>query len=222
MGAGRMDSPSRPGPASPDRGAAAARLFLVRHGESGWNREGLIQGQSRAAPGLTGAGREHAAAAACYLSGSGASLVLSSDLCRARETAAPIAARLGVALRLEPRLRERDFGAAEGRPSDRADPRELGFSGELVTDPDASPAGGESLRQFYERIRGLLGDLLSTRPARRVVLVTHGGPVRIARACLAGHGAGEMRWPPVLNGSVLEIGPDDMALAVRKGIFRVS
>jgi broad specificity phosphatase PhoE len=39
-------------------------LFLVRHGESGWNRERLIQGQFRAAPGLTTAGRADAAAAA--------------------------------------------------------------------------------------------------------------------------------------------------------------
>jgi len=71
-------------------------LFLVRHGESGWNRERLIQGQSRMAPGLTTAGREDASGAADDLAGSGADLILASDLRRAVETALPIAARLGV------------------------------------------------------------------------------------------------------------------------------
>jgi 2,3-bisphosphoglycerate-dependent phosphoglycerate mutase len=200
----------------------AGRLFLVRHGESGWNRERLIQGQSPAAPGLTQAGREHAAEAARYLSGSGASLVLSSDLLRARQTAAPIAARLGAPVRLEPRLRERAFGTAQGRPSDQADLRELGFADELVTDPDASPAGGESLRQLHERICGLLGELLTDGPDRRIVLVTHGGPVRVARAYLAGLGAGKMPWPPVLNGSVLEIGPEDVTPRDRTGPLKCS
>jgi 2,3-bisphosphoglycerate-dependent phosphoglycerate mutase len=189
-------------------------LYLVRHGESGWNRAQLIQGQSPDAPGLTPAGRAHAAAVAGQLAGSGAVLVLSSDLRRAAETAAPIAARLGAPVRLEPRLRERALGAAEGRPSAQTGPDELGFSRETVTDPDAAPAGGESLRQLYVRITSLLVHLLDgswatggpgTPGEGPVVLVTHGGPVRIARAWLDGLGPDEMTWPPVRNGSLLEV-----------------
>ena len=159
-------------------------LFLVRHGESGWNRERLIQGQSRMAPGLTRAGRGDAAAAAGDLAGSGADLVLASDLRRAVETALPIAARLGVPIGIEPRLRERLLGTAEGHPADQVDPRELGVTGRHVTDPDARPPGGESVRQLYYRVTGLLGicctrsaarDLLASSPGRRLVLVTHGG-----------------------------------------------
>jgi broad specificity phosphatase PhoE len=189
-------------------------LYLVRHGESGWNRAGLIQGQSPDAPGLTETGRAHAAAVAGQLAGSGAVLVLSSDLRRAVETAAPIAARLGAPVRLEPRLRERALGAAEGWPSAQTGPAELGFSGETVTDPDAAPGGGESLRQLYARITSLLCSLLDgswaaggEKPpgAGPVVLVTHGGPVRITQAWLGGHGPDEMTWPPVRNGSLLKV-----------------
>jgi 2,3-bisphosphoglycerate-dependent phosphoglycerate mutase len=178
-------------------------LFLVRHGESGWNRERLIQGQSRMAPGLTTAGREDASGAADDLAGSGADLILASDLRRAVETALPIAARLGVPLRLESRLRERLLGTAEGRPSDQVHPHVLGVTGRRVTDPDARPPGGESVRQLYERVTGLLSDLLSSSPGRRLILVTHGGPIRVARAYLAGLGAAEMTWPTVPNGSIV-------------------
>ena len=183
----------------------SGRLFIVRHGESGWNRMDLIQGQSPAAAGLTGRGRADAAAAAARLADSGATVILASDLRRARETAVPIAAALGVPTRLEPRLRERDLGAAEGRPAADVTPAETGFAGERVTDPDARPAGGESIRELYARVTGLLGELAASVPDGRIVLVTHGGPVRVARAYLAGLGAAEMPWPPVLNGSVLEV-----------------
>jgi probable phosphoglycerate mutase len=190
------------------------RLFVVRHGESGWNRAHLSQGQSPAAPGLTRAGRKHAAAAASRLAGSGATLVLTSDLRRAVQTAAPVAARLAVPALIEQRLRERALGAAEGWPADRVRPADLGVTGGLVTDPDAAPAGGESIRELYERVAGLLDDLLAGTPDSRIVLVTHGGVVRVAQAMRAGLGPAGMPWPPVANCSVLEIPFPESARAV--------
>jgi broad specificity phosphatase PhoE len=188
-------------------------LFLVRHGESGWNRVRLIQGQSRAAPGLTTAGRADAAAAAGDLADSGAAFILASDLRRAVETALPIAARLGVPIRLEPRLRERRLGTAEGRPSDQVGPGDLGVTGWGITDPDARPPGGESVRQLYERVTGLLSELLSSSPGRRIILVTHGGPIRVALGYRAGLGVGEMTWPVVPNGSVVAVSSAEAGLA---------
>jgi broad specificity phosphatase PhoE len=186
-------------------------LFLVRHGESGWNRERLIQGQSQAAPGLTAAGREDAAAAAGGLADSGAAFILASDLRRAVETALPIAARLGVPVRLEPRLRERLLGTAEGRPSDQVDPGELGVTGTRITDPDACPPGGESVRQLYDRVISVLGELLSSSPGRRIIVVTHGGPIRVARAYRAGLGVEEMTWSAVPNGSIVAVPSAEVA-----------
>ena len=193
------------------------RLFVVRHDESRWNRAHLTQGQSPAAPGLTRTGRRHAAAAAARLAGSGATLVLTSDLRRAVETAAPIAAWLAAPVRIEPRLRERALGVAEGQPADRACPADLGVTGGLVTDPDAAPAGGESVRQLYERVGGVLDDLLASAPDSRIVLVTHGGVVRVTLARLAGFGPAKMPWPPVPNGWVLEIPFPESARAAAGG-----
>jgi broad specificity phosphatase PhoE len=184
------------------------QLFLVRHGESGWNVAGLVQGQSLAAPGLTATGSEQAAQAAARLTGTGATQVLTSDLRRAAQTAAVIADHLGVPVRAEPRLRERAAGQAEGRPSADVTAAELGFTGTTVIDPDAAPAGGESLRQLYTRVTGLLGALLAEPGERRLVLVTHGGPVRVTQAWLAGLGPAQMPWPQVLNCAVLPVGAE--------------
>lgn len=181
------------------------RFFLVRHGESEWNLAGLVQGQSPDAPGLTQIGLEQASVAAVVLADTAAELVVSSDLRRATETAEPIAARLGVPLRLDPRLRERALGAAEARSTAALDPAETGHSGEVVIDADVQPAGGESLRQLCARVSELLTELGARPSDRPVVLVTHGGSIRAALAFFEGLTPEQMRWPPVANGAVLEV-----------------
>jgi broad specificity phosphatase PhoE len=118
-----------------------------------------------------------------------------------------------VPIGLEPRLRERRLGAAEGRPSDQVCPGHLGVTGTRITDPDACPPGGESVRQLYERVTGLLSELLSSSPGRRIILVTHGGPIRVALGYRAGLGVGEMTWPAVPNGSVVAVSSAEAGLA---------
>jgi probable phosphoglycerate mutase len=185
--------------------AQSRRVFLVRHGESEWNLADLVQGQSANAPGLTQTGVEQASLAAKILADTQAELVLSSDLRRATQTAGLIATRLSVPLRLDPRLRERALGTAEGRSSVALDPSETGHSGDIVTDADARPPGGESLRQLCARISELLSELCAGSSDRPVVLVTHGGTIRAARAYFEGVNPEQMSWPPVPNGSVLEV-----------------
>jgi probable phosphoglycerate mutase len=181
------------------------QILLVRHGESVWNFQNLIQGQSPLAPGLTRAGMEQARTAADLIGGTDARLVLSSDLRRAVETAKPIACSLKARLDLDPRLRERALGEAEGQPSDSIDAGATGLSGELVTNVDAHPPGGESLRQLYARVAGFVDDLFSRRMDGPVVLVTHGGVVRVLRAYLAGIRPEQMKWEPVLNAFVIRV-----------------
>ena len=155
--------------------------WLVRHAQSVWNASGLVQGQATA-PGLTARGRAEAAGLAERLAGSGAGLVLSSDLRRAVETARPIAQRLGVPQITDAALRERALGVAEGRPADLLGPGDSGHDGERVVDADARPAGGESLRELYERVAAWLSRLRDSPPAPVTVVVTHGGFLRVTRA----------------------------------------
>ena len=181
------------------------RLFVVRHGESGWNLAGRLQGQALDAPGLTRRGVAQAEAAADGLVGCGATVVVASRLRRATETGAIVARRLAVPLALDDRLAERHLGAAEGAPVDGHPPGELGVAAGLVVDPDAAPAGGESVRQLVARVEALLADLAGCGRHEAMVLATHGGVVRAVQALVAGETAATMGWPAVGNAAVLEV-----------------
>ncbi|HTX63075.1 MAG TPA: histidine phosphatase family protein [Acidimicrobiales bacterium] len=173
------------------------RVWLIRHGESTWNEKGIVQGQLD--PGLTRLGREQAARCARTLAeGMRAEALYSSDLRRALESAAPIAEALGLELQVEADLRERSLGDAEGSPNPTLGPARSGISEGRVVDADAAPAGGESVRQLYERAVTCARRVLS-RHRGDVVLVCHGGVVRVLAAWLDGATPDGMTWPEVDN-----------------------
>lgn len=93
--------------------AATGSAWLIRHGESTWNALGLTQGHADQAE-LTGKGQRQAAEVAARLAGIPARALYASDLRRARQTAAPVAAALGLPVTLDTRLRERSLGVLEG------------------------------------------------------------------------------------------------------------
>lgn len=180
-------------------------LVLVRHGETTWNAAGLVQGHCDES-GLTDTGRRQARQLACQMGGPQARPIralYSSDLTRSRSTAEPLSGRLGLALRIDARLRERRFGAIEGGPLSVVTAETVGIEQGRVVDPDARPAGGESLRDLYLRTASFLDDLFGAEPpageAADVVAVTHGGTIRVALAYLQGIPVEQMSWPPVPN-----------------------
>lgn len=148
-----------------------ADTLWVRHGESTWNRAGLMQGQT-AWPPLTPDGLRQARAAAAALAPHTPSRVLCSDLRRATETAHLIGAHLGLPVEPTPLLRERCWGIFEGRPV--AD----GHRADSALSPDQALPQGESRDDVARRLRGL-APRLST-DAGPVVLVTHGDVIRVA------------------------------------------
>jgi probable phosphoglycerate mutase len=182
---------------SGERVATGRRLWLVRHGETTWNSRGLVQGQRD--PGLSPSGRQQVARCARHLAAASAEALYSSDLRRALESAAPIADALGVEVRVEPDLRERSLGHAEGKPAARLGPEWSGVSAGRVVDADAAPTGGESVRQLYERVASCASRILSLHRGD-LVLVCHGGVVRALSAWLDGVPPEEMTWPEVENG----------------------
>jgi probable phosphoglycerate mutase len=154
-------------------------LHLVRHGESTWNAAGLLQGRTAHVP-LSARGRVQADAAAAALAAAPVTAVLSSDLLRARQTATPIAAAHGLAVRLEPALREQGHGSWEGRPA-------AGRNGRLAAaGPDWAPVGGETARALHARVATFVATLLGGPAVGEIVLVTHGETVRALLAVLAG------------------------------------
>jgi broad specificity phosphatase PhoE len=178
-------------------------LHLIRHGETDWNRDGRIQGQSD--PPLSERGREQAQALAESLATRPIGELWSSDLRRAVETAEPLAARLGLEVRVSPELRERDFGVNEGRLAAEV-AAELGtVAGTAWHGPDDRHPEGESLREVYERVAAFLDALLADSPADEIALVTSGGPIRMAETYLAREPVETVVWRAVENCSVTTV-----------------
>jgi broad specificity phosphatase PhoE len=181
-----------------DRVEKGPIVWFARHAESVWNEAGLVQGQADA-PGLTQTGVVQAHELAIRLAGRGAQVVVTSDLRRAVETARIIAEALGVPLVTEALLRERDLGSTEGGSQAQLVGELSGHDGTSVTDADARPIGGESLRDLYERVARCLEEFRNTPPAWCFVAVTHGGFLRVAKNLLEGRGVEAMSWPSTPN-----------------------
>lgn len=178
------------------------RLWVSRHGQSTWNALGLVQGHA-ATPALTRVGARQAEASARVLACEPVEAVYTSDLVRAARTAAPVGRALGLPVRIDARLRERSLGAAEGTNADLLGVRWSGVANRRVVDADAAPPGGESIRELYARVVPCALDALDAHRAGDVVLVCHGGVVRVLLAWLDGVGPDDMAWPEVPNGALV-------------------
>jgi len=154
-------------------------LCLVRHGESEWNRESRIQGQSD--PALSELGLKQAEAVAERLAASEWDLLYSSDLARAYQTARAVSARLGLEIRLRSALRERFQGRLEGLLSEEAR--------RLYPDFDAPEVGRESLAALKARAARGIGEVLAEGRGKRLIVVSHGGLIRAYLEHLMENGA---------------------------------
>lgn len=180
-------------------------VHLVRHGQSTWNVEGRLQGQI-AHPPLTATGRLDAARAATRLLdliGQDPAALITSDLCRATQTAAIIDAALPSVDR--PRtcaaLREQHLGDLQGRLTVELQPEPVPDGLHIS---EVRWGGGESLLDVHQRLRRFFDELLPTAP-QHVIAVTHGDTLRVARALLQGRTHREVEWSPVVNGAVVTV-----------------
>jgi len=153
------------------------RFTYVRHGQTAWNAQTRIMGQ-RDVP-LTDLGRRQAEATAEALRGDAFDALYASDLCRAQATAEAINRYHGLKLELEPRLRERAFGALEGlTPAEiRQTYPEHVAAYERDTLRYRAP-GAESRFDFLSRVGPLFDQLADRHPDARVLVVAHGGVLR--------------------------------------------
>ena len=175
-------------------------LHLLRHGQSTWNLEGRLQGQTMAVP-LTELGRRQAAGAVTHLSQRPLSAVWISDQLRARQTAKLIAAPHGLDITVTVLLREQALGQLEGRLITALG---AGLVPEGAFCTGVVRGGGESLQQVHQRMLRLC-DSLGTQfgDADEVALVSHGDTLRVLLAVLAGRDQHKIGWVPVDNCQVL-------------------
>ncbi len=168
--------------------AAGRRLVLLRHGQTAWNKEGRAQGHADV--GLDAEGRRQAEAVAPVLADLDPVRLVSSDLARARETAAFLEKATGLSAEEDPRLREYDVGQRQGLTraefADRLGP-EAARAWDVHSHVDA--AGAETLEEVAARIVPATRTVLTGLAAgETAVVVTHGASLRVAVAGLLG-------WP---------------------------
>lgn len=176
-------------PSGPSRGECVA--VIVRHGQTAFNRQNLFRGRFDVP--LDATGLRQAGQTASLLASGGAfgtiSAVYSGPLSRARDTATPLAALLGLEVDVVAELDDADVGRWQGRPG-----AEVATTDHLIyqswrRDPArfAFP-GGESLRSVAERTAGFIDRLRDTYQGRTVVLFTHQVPAKLIVLAAVGIG----------------------------------
>lgn len=157
------------------------RLLLIRHGETDWNVSHRIQGQSDVP--LNGLGEAQAAALAQGMASTSIDTVYASDLTRAWTTAEALVGPHEMAIQPEPRLRELHFGEWEGFTLEELRERiprfDEAWAWWRADRVNRAPPGGESLLQFRNRVERALADMRTAHEDGTVVLVAHGGSIRM-------------------------------------------
>ncbi|MER7243703.1 histidine phosphatase family protein [Kribbella sp. NPDC000426] len=203
-------------------------LVLLRHGESIWNAEDRYQGQQ--GTGLSPLGRQQAKEAANYLQSLEIDAIVASDLQRVTETLQPyVDSRDHLPVRIDKRWREIDVGTWGGRTFADVYADEPDVVNAFKRGEDVARGGGETFKQLrarvWEAVREIAGasdDRLAasagtdtgarTSPAgRRVLVVTHGGPIRVAAAeALRLPPGGEVLLDPPANCSLTTLHLDGL------------
>ncbi|MFD7677182.1 bifunctional RNase H/acid phosphatase [Streptomyces sp. NPDC060187] len=165
--------------APPDMGAPAT-FVLLRHGETPLTPQKRFSGSGGSDPSLSDVGRQQAERAATALAARGTiQAVVASPLARTRETAAVVAARLGLDVTIEDGLRETDFGAWEGLTFGEVRDRYPDDMNAWLGSPDVEPTGGgESFAATALRMAETRDRLTAAYAGRTVLLVTHVTPIK--------------------------------------------
>lgn len=166
--------------------------MLVRHGRTAWNAEGRAQGHADV--GLDDVGRAQAEVMAPMVAAYDPCLLVSSDLTRARETAAFLEKATGLTAVEDPRWREYDLGERTGLTAAEFGER-MGTGVQDWWDvegrPDASVEvpGAETTQELAARVLPAFVEVLARLGERETaVVVTHGASMRVALAAILG-------WP---------------------------
>lgn len=181
-------------------------IHIVRHGETIWHAENRYAGHSDVP--LTELGRTQGEKLIPWAQQAGLDIVMSSDLSRARLTAQPLAEALTLPLRVDPSLREVDFGRCEGLTA--AEMRHRFPEGRAAF--EAAPAssalpGGESGLAAVERALPLIADALTATGAATALFVIHSTLGRLLLCEFLGinHNAYRRIFPTFVNGAISSV-----------------
>lgn len=177
-------------------------LYIVRHGETDFNKTQKIQGRGIDAP-LNLTGKSQAKAVAAYFKEIPVSRVVTSSLRRTVETAGPLLRLTDAAFESHPELDEMNYGEYEGLPFQQVmhEIKQMNAnwaSGNL----DDRPLYGESPKEVYERAHAKVLDVLTRTDDEHLVFVIHGRLIRILLSEWLGYGLVNMDKIAHANGAI--------------------
>ena len=153
-------------------------IILIRHGETEWNSQQRMQGHSNSD--LSSVGQAQIQALGQWMKNVPFDHIYSSDSLRAKQTAEAITQFSGHELQFDQRLREKNLGVFEGLTSEEARERHPEVfrlfktaGSKYVIDE------GESTQQLQDRALEIVDEIRIKHPEERVLLVTHGGFIRV-------------------------------------------
>jgi len=153
-------------------------IILIRHGETEWNSQQRMQGHSNSD--LSSVGQAQIQALGQWMKNLPFDHIYSSDSLRAKQTAEAITQFSGHELKIDLRLREKNLGVFEGLTSEEARERHPEVfrlfktaGSKYVIDE------GESTQQLQDRALEIVDEIRIKHPEEHVLLVTHGGFIRV-------------------------------------------
>jgi probable phosphoglycerate mutase len=181
------------------------RLFLVRHGETEYNKKGMMQGRGIDAP-LNDTGHRQAQLIAENLESEGPDVIVSSGMIRAIETARPLSEKLSKPIHSFSELDEMNFGDFEGQKSSNIQ-KELKQLHDTWAKGEVNVPipGGESPVEVYERADGRIRSLLNEGNNETKVFFLHGRLIRILLSKWLGYGLQNMHKVEHQNGAINHI-----------------
>lgn len=153
-------------------------LCLVRHGQTDWNFQEIIQGREDIP--LNALGHRQAEESAAFLSQESWDVIVASPLSRAVDTARYIAEACGIAaahIIQDERFIEREFGAASGKPVPGI------YEAVQADDQDRVP-GLESEDEMRARVLDGMIDIVETHAGKRVIVVCHSHAIKAALSAI--------------------------------------
>jgi broad specificity phosphatase PhoE len=170
---------------------AVTRLVVWRHGNTDWNAGGRVQGQTDVP--LNDLGRQQAVDAAELLVRLHPSVIVSSDLVRAADTAAALGALTGLPVRSDVRLRERFFGTWQGLTMAEAAERHPAEHARWRAGAESIGCDIEGLDDMGKRVAEGFSDAAELTPGGTVVVATHGAAARQGIGHLLGWPVAQLR-----------------------------
>jgi len=152
----------------------STEIYIIRHGETLWNKKGIVQGHMNST--LSEKGVKQAMLVAERLKKYSFDVIYSSDLIRAMDTAKYINEYHNKVIIVDEILRERSLGVLEGKnwptiKNNHEKAANIFFSGE---NHEQIPGGGESKIQFANRIKSFMDRIAIQEEGKRILIITHG------------------------------------------------